>query len=435
MGEQKIGYKSIVRQKEFMKMVIADVINRFGDSIDCIAFTWMVYQVTQSAAWSAIIFGVNRIPTIFLQPFAGAAIEGKNKKIIMVIMDIIRGICVGFISTALIFGILNQWMLLGVTIIISSAEAFRRPASTAILPKLLEKKYYDYGLSLSSSISSLIELLGMASAGFIIAKLSLSAAIYIDMSTFLLSALIIATLRVKNEKEEKAKTTVKEYIEVLKGGFEYLKENAILRYFVVLAVFLNAVLVPYNSLQAPMIKEVLHKGEMMLSMLGISFTVGMISGAVCYPIICKKLTSYIISSIGGYSVAGFYISFVLIGRFVSSSILTYILVGVISLGVGIAISLFNSFVNIEFVKNIKEEYMARTSAILGAACVSAIPIISFAVSLLAGFVSTVVLFIVAGAFDIIVCIWLCNKRKLNAMIVEDPKGVQNEEVISDSTAC
>jgi MFS family permease len=129
--QEKIGYKEIIKQKEFMKTVIAALINRFGDSIDSIAFTWLVYQITKSAAWSAIIFGVNRIPTIFLQPLAGAAVEGKNKKQIMIVTDIIRGICVGLIATANSIGILNPWMMLASTVIISCAEAFRLPASAA----------------------------------------------------------------------------------------------------------------------------------------------------------------------------------------------------------------------------------------------------------------------------------------------------------------
>lgn len=68
----KIGYKDIFQQKEYAKMILANLVNRFGDSIDAIAFTWLVYQLTESAAWSALIFGVNSIPTIFITPFAGA---------------------------------------------------------------------------------------------------------------------------------------------------------------------------------------------------------------------------------------------------------------------------------------------------------------------------------------------------------------------------
>lgn len=42
---EKIGYKDIFKQKEYMKMMVAALINRFGDSIDAIASTWIVYEL------------------------------------------------------------------------------------------------------------------------------------------------------------------------------------------------------------------------------------------------------------------------------------------------------------------------------------------------------------------------------------------------------
>jgi MFS family permease len=423
MGDHKIGYKDIFKQKEYMKTVIADIINRFGDSIDSIAFTWLVYQVTQSAAWSAIIFGVNRIPTIFLQPFAGAAIEGKNKKHIMVATDIIRGISVGFVATALIMGFLNQWILLAGTVVISCAEAFRRPASTAMLPKLLDKKYYEFGLSLSTSACSITELIGLGVAGIIIAVSSVSTAIYIDMATFFVSGFIILSLKVKEEKLTKGKINAKEYIDSLKGGFSYLKEKAVLRYFVLLAVFLNGVLVPLNSLQAPLVREVLGAGEIMLSVLQISITLGMIIGATVYPYISRKLSRHAIASLGGYSIAVYYFTFVFAGNYVDSVLILYIIISVVSFAVGIAVSLFSSLCSVEFVKNIESAYMARVSAIFGATCVAAIPVVSLIISALAGVVSTIVLFFVAGVLDVIICISLCNKKRFRTMKEDKMEGL------------
>ena len=152
-----MGLKS---QKEYIKMIVSNMINRFGDAIDCIALTWLIFELTGEASWSAILFGVNRIPTIFLMPFAGAIVERMNKKHLMVWMDWIRGICVGLIASMLVIGCLNQWILLGLTLVISSAEAFRIPTSTAFIPEILEEEYYEQGLSFNSSICSAIELVG-----------------------------------------------------------------------------------------------------------------------------------------------------------------------------------------------------------------------------------------------------------------------------------
>lgn len=430
MEEKKVGYRDILKQKEFMKTIIADIINRFGDSIDSIAFVWLIYQVTQSATWSAIIFGVNRIPSVFLQPLAGAAIEGRNKKNIMVLTDVIRGLCVGFIATSMVFGFVNQWLLLAATLVISSAEAFRGPAGTALLPKLLDKQYYEFGLSLSKSTSSIVELVGLALAGAIIAVTSVATAIYIDMATFFLSAFILFTLRVKEEALIKEKFNAKEYITTLKSGFSYVEKNSFLRYFVVLAVFLNAILVPFNSLSAPLVSEVLHADEFMLSVLSITLSIGMLAGAVLYPYISRKLSKWMITSIGGYSIALFYFGFVLIGRLSGSLWLSYLCVSLVSLLVGIAISLLSSLSSIEFMKNVEEEYLARSGALLGAGCVAAMPVVSFLISAVVGFTSTQTLFIIAGILDIIICLRLCRRKIFLAMVVnsnDEPTREQKDD--------
>jgi MFS family permease len=434
MKENKIGYRDIVKQREYMKTVIAAVINRLGDSIDSIAFAWLVYQITQSASWSAIIYGVNRIPTIFLQPFAGAAVEGKNKKAIMIITDVIRGICVGIVATAFLSGFLNQWIMLGCTIVISSAEAFRNPASSALLPKLLDKKYYSFGISFNTSICSLMELVGLGLAGVIISLFSISTAIYIDMVTFFLSALIILTVRTKEGQLTKTKINAKEYIDSLKGGFSYLKDKAFLRYMVSIAVFLNAILVPLNSLQAPLVSEVLHSNEIMLSVINLGLTLGMIVGAVIYPYISTAISSYAIVCFGGYMIGVYFISLVILGKFIHVAMLNFIIVAVVSFVFGLAIALVNTYASIEFMKIIEDDYIARVSAIMNAGCVAALPVVSFIISGITKLASTGIIFLVVGLMDFLVCMVLFGKKKFTAMN-EQIERSENEGQISDSEAC
>lgn len=434
MEENKIGYRDIVKQREYLKTVIAAVINRLGDSIDTIAFAWLVYQITQSAAWSAIIFGVNRIPTIFLQPFAGAAVEGKNKKAIMIITDVIRGICVGIVATTFLAGILNQWIMLGCTIVISSAEAFRNPASSALLPKLLDKKYYSFGISFNTSLCSIMELVGLGLAGVIISLFSISTAIYIDMVTFFLSALIILTVRTKEGQLTKTKINAKEYIDSLKGGFLYLKEKAFLRYMVSIAVFLNAILVPLNSLQAPLVSEVLHSNEIMLSVMNLGLTLGMIVGAVVYPYISTVISRYAIVCFGGYSIGVYFISLVILGKFIHVAILNFIIVAIVSFILGLAIALVNTYANIEFMKVIEEGYIARVSAIMSAGCVAAMPVVSFIISGMTKLASTGKIFLVVGLLDFLVCLVLFGKKRFTAMNEQNERS-ENEGQISDSEAC
>lgn len=100
----KQGYRLILRQKEYCKLTFAEMINRFGDSIDVIALTWLIYAISQNPSLSVIDFGLNYLPTIFLQPVAGALIENIPKKRILYLCDIGRGMIVShYISISMIF--------------------------------------------------------------------------------------------------------------------------------------------------------------------------------------------------------------------------------------------------------------------------------------------------------------------------------------------
>ena len=186
--ETGIGYRDIFRQKEYCKVIAASLINRFGDSIDAVAYTWVIYEITGNAAWSAIIFGLNNLPSVLVAAFAGAWIEGRKKKNVMIATDLLRAICVAFVASAYLMGFLEVWMLVITTLTISTAEAFRGPANTALTPLVLDREYYEYGMSLQSTLSSAVQLIGIAAAGGIVALIGTAGAIYIDVATFILSA-------------------------------------------------------------------------------------------------------------------------------------------------------------------------------------------------------------------------------------------------------
>ena len=192
MDNEINSYRPLFRQREYIKLVAANVINRFGDSIDAIAFSWMMYEITQSAALMALILGLNYLPTVLLQPFTGALVERLSKKRIMVLFDIGRGIVVAVGVLFYVRGMLTPAILTAMTLIISTMEAFRAPAGAAIVPKLLAPELYKVGTALNQSASRVTELAGLAVAGGVVALLGVQGALLIDAATFFFSALIIA---------------------------------------------------------------------------------------------------------------------------------------------------------------------------------------------------------------------------------------------------
>ena len=129
-------------------MIAANLISRFGDSVDAIAYSWMVYQLTGSTAWLSVILGVNMIPTVLFQPLGGGLTEYFRKKRVIVICDIARGAVVFLTGVCMLTGVLRPWHLLIFTFVNSSIEALRIPNGLAILPQILKKENYKAAISM-----------------------------------------------------------------------------------------------------------------------------------------------------------------------------------------------------------------------------------------------------------------------------------------------
>ena len=407
--KDKHTYKDVLSQKEFLKMVIAALINRFGDSIDAIASTWIVYQLTNSAAWSALIFGINNLPTIVVTPFAGVWVEGRNKKKIMVVTDYIRAVVVACVASLFLIGKLQPWMLLVSNIIISTAEAFRTPADLAITPKVLDEELYDYGMSLHKSLSQIVQLVGAGCAAGIIAIIGISGALYIDMGTFIISGLIIIFVNSKEQIVMKKKFVLSEYMNDFMDGIHYIRKESFIVFVLSYAVFINAILVPINSLQAPLASEVLHSGVEVLSILSVAFTVGMLFGSFSYPMFSKYFGSKKILCISGIVFGMYYISLVVCQPLYESRIITDILVACFSFIFGIFTAFCQCLITILFMKTVDKEYMARVGSIVTSISVISFPVVSFIVSGVVTIVSVQTILLIAGFLDFIIVYYFSKK--------------------------
>lgn len=406
--EKKIGYRDILRQKEFGKLMLASVITRFGDSLDAIAFTWLVYQVTGSAAWSGLIFALNRVPTILLQPFTGAAVERKNKKYIMVAADFIRGVVVALLAWSYVAGTINPWIMAIFTLVISTVEAFEMPAATALIPKLLDAEYYEFGMSLKSVVCTVVELIGTGLAGIIIGCFGVQAAILIDAATFFGAAFVELFLKVKeNNRRKSGKEGVRQYFTDLKDGFLYMKDRRVVRNFCLMALFVNAMLVPVNSFESPLVSDVLGEGSGLLSAMGIAFVIGSGMGSFLFPYLSGKISIRRIILINGLLLA-FSEGFLTAGsHFKGQTMIVYAMTFLAAFGIGLTASVLSSLFSVQFLKSVEEDYLSREVALLNAGATAAMPVASFLLSFLIKFISVKNLFLICSAFCgiIFLCVW------------------------------
>lgn len=401
---RKIGYRDVFIQKEYVKVIISNIINRFGDSVDVIAFEWLVYQITGSAAWSAIIFAVNYLPTVLLQPFAGALVEGMNKKRVVVITDCIRGLITAGLVVLYLTRNVAPWILVVFTLLNSTVEAFSLPAGMALIPKILDEEYYTYGTSLSSTISTVVQMIGLGAAGVIIGVFGIWAAILIDAFSFFGSAFVRCFVKVKEENLKKAKLNVTDYKENLVGGVSYVKNSPVVRNFCLLGVVINAVIVPMNALQTPLVYEVMGQGSELLSVLSVSLTAGMCIGSLIFPKLSERF-SVRGNVVGSGVIVGIGVLAYTSGNYLREQVwAVYLLTIIASLVIGFGASIICDILGVQFMKEVKQEYLARAGAIFNASTAAAMPVTSFLISGIAAVCSVREIFVVSGLLCVLLFI-------------------------------
>ena len=134
----KTNYREVLKDNNYRKLLASNLVNRFGDSIDAIAFTWLVYDITKSASWAAIIYGLNVLPNIFLQPFLGAYVERLDKKKVVVATHIIRTLIISLFVIMYLNSLVTPYVMVAFTLIITSVESFNLPASSAFVQSILQ---------------------------------------------------------------------------------------------------------------------------------------------------------------------------------------------------------------------------------------------------------------------------------------------------------
>ncbi|MFV0480285.1 MAG: MFS transporter [Anaerorhabdus sp.] len=369
-------YSDVMKEKNFSRYLVANVISRFGDAVDSIAIPYLVYQITGSAALMAILAGLNFIPNIVLQPFSGVLVDYFSKKKIQLICNLGRAVAVIVVMLLYLTAGLQLWHLVVFTLFNSTMESFQMPASSALVQLILSEEKYSAGLSLKSSLISATELVGVGLAGIIIAYLGIEGALIIDGTTFVICALLMGSLNYPPEELIHAKINLDRYFSDLKAGLNYIKTKRVVVFVCILAAAVNFFTMPFNSLYVAYVEDILLMGPEGLAVVSMSLSVGMLLGSMAYPKLVEKMNEDTMLRIFGILVS-LLLCGVVLGSLQSSLIMKYIVMSLSIQIAGFSLAIINLLAQITFTKQIDKNYMGRCSAVLGAICVCAMPISSF----------------------------------------------------------
>lgn len=405
---EEFTYYSLLKQQKYRRLLFSNLINRLGDAIDTLAFSWIVYAFTGEGMWAAIIFAINKVPSFIVLPFAGAYVEKLEKKRTLIICDTIRCFLVIVFLIAVLTEQLSIIILVLFTFFISLAEAFRMPASTAFLTQTLNKETLDRGVTLNVAASTIVEMIGVALGGVFITHFGVHIAIVVDAATFIIS--IVFILMIPHVE------TIDEYIKMsdnwslLKSGLVYIKSCGVLVSTIIMAVLANAAMSPIDSLQTVVVVDIFHREASYLSVLNICLSIGMFLGGMLYPTIKTHVKEdKVLFRFAFFFIAFLYFVTALLGFVeVLGNAITITYCGLYFL-YGIFASFLAVGLGVRLLENVGQSYMARVNTWYSAISAASTPAVAAFVGLLTRYLSIPLIYILVAAIIIIaLCLSFLN---------------------------
>ena len=250
-GQRHDGVLSI---RPFRRLWIATSLSSLGDWLSLLALSALAYSLTgarvQASAGAIAVGGVwitSLLPYLLFGPLAGAVADRLDRRMNLVIGDVVRAVLYLSIPLNLIFGFANKLTWLYVAQFLACcASLFWTPAKDASIPnlvppdKLEQANQYSllttYGTAPVASL--LFVVLAAISSGLAESRLSyfgnaatgqVSLALYFNVVTFVVSALTCYSLRELPRRRGGEPISVPSVAKSIWNGWRFVGKNRVVR--------------------------------------------------------------------------------------------------------------------------------------------------------------------------------------------------------------
>jgi len=231
-------------------------------SMEMVARTYLVYEITGSTAKLGIMSLANAVPIIVLSLFGGAVADRLSKKRLILLAQIAMSIVSLGNAIAVSVGYLGPahpeswWVLVVGAAMMGTIIAMAMPSRQAIIPELVDQKQIMNAISLNTMGMSFFQLVGPATAGFAIDSFGY-AAVFFLMTVLNISGIVFTACLPKSKPIQPLGRSM---LTNVFDGFKYILSHRTV--FLLLALFVAAILLamPYQMLMPVFAKDILKVG-------------------------------------------------------------------------------------------------------------------------------------------------------------------------------
>lgn len=363
-GDVRVPQTAVLRNPEFLKLWIGQVISALGDSVAYMGLSFLIlYRLGGSAIDVGKMMIAATIPTLVLGPVAGVFVDRWSRRRVMIVADVIRGL----IYLAMPFATSLVWVYIGI-FCASVMSRFFNPAKSAIVPSLVPPAELLAASGLNQTSGAVVSIVGPALGGALAGAFGPAAALGANAVSFFISGFLIAAIRIDERAGRSGSSAtatgapVRPLAAVLRqlaDGLRFIGSQRVVRFYTAFFAMCMLCLGGINVLFVPFAKDVLGFNIQMIGLSESSQAVGGLIGAVVVTLIAGRMkpTRLIFGSV---VVMGLLLAALGLNR---APLVALLLMA----GIGAALSALNIPFSAEMLKLIPDAVRGRVWAAFGSA--------------------------------------------------------------------
>ncbi len=185
------AYRTIAGNRNLVRLYSGEFVSNIGDWLYLVALLVIVYRESSDPLLLGIVGGARIIPYVVLSVPAGFIIDRFDRRAILIVTDIIRGLAmVGMAANTFLDG--PVVVTVGLAIFATCFAVFFRPTIGAYLPSLVrDESELGPANSVYATLGEVTFIIGPAIGGLIIAATDLGWAFVINAVSFLAPVVIL----------------------------------------------------------------------------------------------------------------------------------------------------------------------------------------------------------------------------------------------------
>ena len=235
---------------------------RAAMNMQMIARSYLIYEITGSAAILGVLSICNALPILLFSVFGGVIADRIHKKYVLAIGlagSAVISLAVALLLTAGYISIDNEgsWWILAVSAVLQGCiMGLMIPSRQAIIPEIVDEEEIMNAVSLDSTGMNILRLASPALAGFLVDLFGYGSVYYVMTGMYIFGTVCIILLPLTGKLSGNATKVLQD----IKEGFSYIRRESTIMLLLIFTLFIVVLSMPYMTLLPVFAEDVLHVG-------------------------------------------------------------------------------------------------------------------------------------------------------------------------------